>query len=397
MLRSLLGGFAALAVSAAGCAQAPGPAGQAWPACGSADPLPGETWPAADTSGWDARQLDRARDVYRGLDSAALMVVHRGRPVIAWGDLDERYTIQSMRKPLVGAVIGQLVAEGALDLDATLADMGIDDSDPALTGQERQATLRDLLLSRSGIMRDANYEVGGWRDLRMSLRDQPPGSRRGLWIYNNWDFNALATIAEMGGRNTLGALFRDRVAEPLGMEDFRVWDVSYSERGSRAQQFLGFGSDHPAYMFEMSTRDLARFATAYLNCGAWQGEQAVPEGWVLDSIEGVDTYRGLSENAYTGFDRYGYLWWIEHGGEQPRFPELEAAQPFYGASGNRGHFILVFPHLDLVIVHQPPTLGGIGFEAQADRFRNGAPEVEEDDFERLVGMILMAHPEVSGR
>lgn len=391
MIRSIAGGLAAIALSTAACAQ------ELWPACGDVDHIRGAAWPAADTRGWDTSQIERARDHYERLDSGALMVVHRGRPVIAWGDLEERYTVQSMRKPLVGALIGQLAAEGALDLDATLLQMGIDDSEPALTEEERQATLRDLLLSRSGIMHDANYEVGGWRDLRIGLRDQPAGSRRGLWIYNNWDFNALGTIVEAAGRDTLGTLFRDRLAEPLGMEDFRVSDVTYSERGSRAQQFLGFGSDHPAYMFEMSTRDLARFATAYLNCGAWQGEQVVPQGWVLDSIEGVDTYRGLSENAYTGFDRYGYLWWIEHDGEQPRFPELEAAQPFYGASGNRGHFILVFPHLDLVIVHQPPTLGGIGFEAQADRFRNGAPEVEEDDFERLVGMVLMAHPAVTGR
>ena len=30
-------------------------------------------------------------------------------------------------------------------------------------------------------------------------------------------------------------------------------------------------------MFEMSTRDLARFATLYLNCGRWDGREVVPE------------------------------------------------------------------------------------------------------------------------
>ena len=396
MIRALFGSLAILAASGAAWPQQP-PAPE-WPACGTVESLPREHWPAPDPRGWDTGRLERARGYFETLDSAAFMVVHRGEPVIAWGDIDVRYTAQSMRKPLVGAIIGQLVAEGALDLDATLAGMGIDDSDPALTEEERQATLRDLLLSRSGIMHDANYEVGGWRDLRIGVRErQPAGSFRGNWVYNNWVFNALGTIAEQGGRDTLGALFRDRVAGPLGMEDFRVFDVTYSERGSRAQQFFGYGSDHPAYMFEMSTRDLARFATLYLNCGRWDGREVVPEAWVRESIAGVDTYIGLSQNAYTGFDRYGYLWWVEDGGERPRFPQLEAAQPFYGASGNRGHFMLVFPHLDLVIVHQPPTLGGIGFEAQADRFRNGTPGVEDEDFERLVGMVLMAHPEAGGR
>jgi len=51
------------------------------------------------------------------------------------------------------------------------------------------------------------------------------------------------------------------------------------------------------------------------------------------------------------------------------------------------------PHLDLVIVHQVATLGGIGFEAQRKRATEGSPRVEAKDIQRLIAAIVSAHPE----
>jgi len=119
------------------------------------------------------------------------MVVHRGRLIASWGAVEERYTAQSVRKALLNSLVGQLVGDGRLRPGLTLAELGIDDSDPSLTEAERQATLRDLLMSRSGIFHSALYEAGGWTRARRALREAeaeagrdlyPPGA---YWIYNN--------------------------------------------------------------------------------------------------------------------------------------------------------------------------------------------------------------------
>lgn len=364
-----------------------------WPGCGVVESYPQAQWgPAAPRLGWNAEQLSHAEMIFEQSSADSVMVIHRGHPISAWGPVSDPLTIQSMRKPVLGAVIAQLIEQGKLDLDSSLAALDIVDSDPALTDEERQATLRDLLLVRSGIMHDANYEFGGWRKRRLAIRDQMTEPTRGVWFYNNWDFNVLGTIASRAGDADLGKLVDEYVAQPLGMQDYSPEMTSYSGRDSRAQQHFGYGSDYPAYMFEVSTRDMARFGLLYLGCGEWDGEQIISSEWVEESLTGIDTYLGSSNDLTTGMDQYGYLWWIENGGEYPRLPELKEIQPFYAASGSRGHYMLVLPKYDLVIVHQPRTVGGISDAAQMARAQHGSPEVTPPEFQELVIAILKAHP-----
>ena len=63
--------------------------------------------------------------------------------------------------PLSG-LFGISVDAGRIALPSTLADLGIDDCAPGLTGQERQATVEQLLMSRSGVYHWANYGSGRW-------------------------------------------------------------------------------------------------------------------------------------------------------------------------------------------------------------------------------------------
>ena len=144
-----------------------------WPACGKV-----ETWPADDPAwpmppatppGWDEAGLDTVRDTFERLASAALVVLHQGRVVLALGDVDERYTGQSLRKPFVGALIGLAIAEGRLSLETTLAELELGTDDPPLLPGQEQATIENLLMSRSGIMHSALYEVGYWKRRRAEL------------------------------------------------------------------------------------------------------------------------------------------------------------------------------------------------------------------------------------
>ena len=70
-----------------------------------------------------------------------------------------RYPAQLRRKSSLSALIGIAVAHHQIDLDDTVGKLGIDDSPPSLTEDEKQATVRDLLEARSGVYHGANYET----------------------------------------------------------------------------------------------------------------------------------------------------------------------------------------------------------------------------------------------
>ncbi len=378
-------------------------AAQSWPGCGTVDQFPDATWQEEDFNtidqyGWDWTYLHVARRMFLEMDSNAVMIVHRGRLIAQWGDTDDRYVTQSVRKSLLNSLVGQAEARGELNLDMTLAELGIDDSDPPLTMEERTATVEDLLLSRSGIMHRAAYETPGHqrdRDRfgRMKL-DDPSLFRPGeMWTYNNWDFNVLGVIVEQLAGESLGDLFARDVAAPIGMEDFRVQDVHYIRAGDLTERALGNRSEYPAYMFDMSTRDLARYGLLYLNCGNWEGNQIVPRDWVRRSIAAArDVNDGLPEGvSIEGRGDYGYHWWVDRPGAR-MYSTLHMAEPYYFGTGGRGHEIFVFPALDLVIAHQVPTRS-TGFFAQLSRRFFGGPSAPEYQVGLLLRTIIQGHPD----
>jgi CubicO group peptidase (beta-lactamase class C family) len=373
----------------------------AWPACGRVTGFPGASWTAVDPApvGWDTAKLDAAKAVFLAQPSAAVVVVYRGQLVAQWGSPERRYTAQSVRKALVNSLAGILVDQRRLRVTDTLAGLGIDDRSPTLTETEKRATLQDLMRSRSGIFHTALYEVGGWKKERMALAEEERKAGRDLypagayWIYNNWDFNAVGTVIEKAARRAIGPLFDEWVARPLQMEDFRSADVEYTTSDHPAEVRFGNMSDHRAYVFNISTRDLARYGLLYLACGRWNGRQIVSEAWIRESLTGVDTRIGRpADRQQTGFGDYGYLWQIDRPGAR-RFEMLRTREPYYIASGARGHAMLVMPFLDLVIAHQVATEGGVSVEAQMRRATQGSPEVTDEQFQKLVAAIIAAHPD----
>ena len=114
--------------------------------------FPGATWDHADPGslGWSADKLAAARRLYETFPPASVVVVDHGRVVAEWGDPALRVKLSSIRKSFLGALIGMYAAEGKVDLDRSLGDLGVDD-DPPLTPTEKTATVRMLLEARSGV------------------------------------------------------------------------------------------------------------------------------------------------------------------------------------------------------------------------------------------------------
>lgn len=292
-----------------------------------------ETWASPEQAGWSSAGLARARSYTAGIDTAAVLIVHGGRVLAEWGETSRKFNVHSIRKSFLCALYGIHVAAGRIDLAKTMADLGIDDHEPSLTETERTATIEDLLKARSGIYHAALYETDSMKKARPARWSRQPGT---FWYYNNWDFNALGTIFERLTNTRIFEEFKRRVADPIGMQDYQVADGQY---------VTGPESMHPAYPFRMTARDMARFGLLYLREGRWRDRPIIGSDWIRRSL-GAYSDAGPSGG-------YGYMWWTAAGGRH--LPGVELPGGSYSARGAGGHYILVIPAADLVIVHRVNT------------------------------------------
>ncbi|MDH0912511.1 beta-lactamase family protein [Rhizobium pusense] len=284
-----------------------------------------QTWQDIDpiSAGWSAERLEAARLHSKALGPTALMIVQDGRVVARWGDTSRKVNMASVRKSLLSALYGSAVAEGRVNLSARLSELGIDDNTPSLTAEEKTATIRDLLMSRSGIYHPAAHETADIKRKRPIRGSHSPGT---FWFYNNWDFNVLGTIYRQQTGEDIFMSFANRIAGPIGMEDFSVKDGRYD---------LEKLSEHPAYPIRLSARDAARFGQLFLNDGRWGAKQIIPASWVRESTTAYSWAKRIRQG-------YGYMWWT--------LPEDTWGPNAFYASGYGGQIIAVVPSKRLVAV-----------------------------------------------
>lgn len=288
---------------------------------------PGEKWArlaSPELAGWSTARLEEARQYSRTIHSSAVVVIDNGVVVDAWGNIAEPYNLHSVRKSIMSAMFGILYEQDRMLLQRSLKSLGITDSG-GLSPKEREATVHDLLCSRSGVYHPAAYETEGMEEKRPPRGSHDPGT---FWYYNNWDFNVLATIFNQSAGKDFFEEFYGKIAVPLQMEHFRPEDGQYIYEPEH--------SSHPAYLFRMSALDLARFGLLYLRQGRWREKQIIEADWVERSTEKYSI-----QNPRHPERGYGYLWWIDQG--------------LYYAAGTGGQRLFVIPELKVVIVHRVDT------------------------------------------
>ncbi len=290
-------------------------------------------WESPEQIGWSQATLTGAREFSAGLNTAAVMVVAGGKVVDAWGEVARHYNVHSIRKSFLSALYGIHDAEGRVDLEATLASLGIDDKE-GLSEREKLATIHQLLAARSGVYHPSGYESPNMLAIKPARHSNGPGV---AWCYNNWDFNTLGTIYRQVTGADIYADFKARIADPIGMQDY------IPERDGKYVPLEA--SNHPAYPFRMTARDLAKFGELFLRQGHWHGQQVVPQGWAADSVAPISD-AGLAGS-------YGYMWWVARDGIH--FPNVRLPEGSYSARGAGGHYIVVIPKLDAVVVHRVDT------------------------------------------
>jgi CubicO group peptidase (beta-lactamase class C family) len=305
---------------------------------------PGAEWETIanpEDVGYSAEILGKVHKYADAIETTGLVVVVGGRVLLQYGDVEQLSYLASVRKSILAMLYGNYVADGTIDLNWTLEDLGMDDVQ-GLLPIEKQATVEHLITARSGVYHPASNAGDNTADAP-ERGSQRPGQ---YLLYNNWDFNAAGAAFElMTGKNIYDALQTD-IAEPIGMQDFDRERQRKSGNTERSQNL--------AYHMWLSTRDMARIGYLMLREGRWEDTQVIPVWWARRIVSVVTPVEEMNPTylRYRGFG-YGYMWWVWDG--ERVYPPLAGA---YSGRGAYGQYITVLPALDMVIAHKtavPPA------------------------------------------
>ena len=110
-------------------------------------------------------------------------------------------------------------------------------------------------------------------------------------------------------------------------------------RGKHTRYVTGNDSVHPAYPFQLSARDLARFGLLYLQNGLWNGKRLLSEDWIKFVLTPAPAT--ASQGNF-----YGGQWWLVPDGRK------DIPKDAYASVGNRGQYVSVVPSHNLVIIRR---------------------------------------------
>jgi CubicO group peptidase (beta-lactamase class C family) len=250
----------------------------------------------------------------------------------------------SMAKSITNALLGVLVREGklAMDAPAPIAEWSAP-SDP-----RHRITSDQLLRMVSGISCGQSLHFGWWTifdtdtHMEFDMRDQFGfAAQRGLraepgreWQYTNCNFVLLSRIirdAAGGDAESTRQFIERELFEPLGLEHATL-------------EFDSAGTPLGTFHLWASARDWARFGSLYLQDGVSAGGQRIlPEGW-------VDYSARLTPQS----DAYGYGagFWTQRGNSSAARERIAAGMPAdsFMAVGSQGQYTIIVPSEELVIV-----------------------------------------------
>ena len=294
-------------------------------------------------------------------ETRAMIVLHDGKRVAehyakGYGPAD-RFISWSMAKSVTSTLVGQLVGQGKLQLDAPapVPAWHVDPNDP-----RGRITLAQLLHMSSGLQHDELGDPVENSDTNRALfadhsadmlayavskpLEAAPGTK---YSYSSLTSIILADIVQRTvapdahtpdeRRSAMRAYMLTALIRPAGMPSLLC---EFDHAGT----MIGGSFCHA------SAYDWARFGQMYLDNGMVNGVQVVPAAWVQFVRTPAPTDGG-----------YGGHFWLNRkrpaGREAALFPEQGPADA-YSAIGHLGQYILIVPSKHLVVVRLGKTQDG---------------------------------------
>jgi CubicO group peptidase (beta-lactamase class C family) len=246
------------------------------------------------------------------------------------------YPSWSMAKSITVLLIGFLVAEGRIDIDAPLAA-----PEWSAPGDPRAAvTWRSLLHMTSGLSFIEDYVPGsvsdviemlfgaGKTDVAHYAASRPLAHTPDtVFNYASGTSNILARAlgaAIGGGEAGMRAFMEARLFGPLGIEGA---EPKFDEAGT----FIG-----SSYCF-LRAEDFARIGLLALRGGVWNGAPLLPASWI--DFARTQGPVPLPRDQYPDGRGYGGHWWLGQWGPGS-----------FSMNGYAGQYCLCVPDLDLIVV-----------------------------------------------
>jgi CubicO group peptidase (beta-lactamase class C family) len=254
----------------------------------------------------------------------------------------DRLLSQSMAKTITAILIGLAISEGAIKSVDDTPEIYV----PGFKGTEYGKTpIRDLLHMSSGVEfgegkdggRDLNrlwiVMMGGYGPpakgtigsiVQFNRRIAAPGTR---FYYASIEADVLGVTLRCAVGKSASDYLHEKVWEPIGAESDATWLLASD----------GFEVTHG--FFNAVLRDFARLGRLLAHDGAWNGQQILPTGWMIDAttVRASDGY--LAPGRATPMLGYGYLMWL--------LPGRRRQFALVGANGQR---ICVDPSSKLILV-----------------------------------------------
>jgi CubicO group peptidase (beta-lactamase class C family) len=245
-----------------------------------------------------------------------------------------------MAKSMLHAVVGMLVADGRLDLDAPAPVAAwADPADP-----RHAITLRHLLEMRPGLQWSEVYlldtpsdvvemlfgvDLGPQPDVAAFAAAKPLVAEPGtVFSYSSGTSNIVSGIVRdvVGAGADYLAFLRERLFDPLGMSSA---DPKLDDAGTWIAS---------SYCF-CTARDFASFGQLYLDGGVRDGVRLLPEEWVATAATTISRDEEGTGHSMHWWQLFGDRW----GGS-------------FNAQGYEGQYVVVVPSADLVLVRLGQTI-----------------------------------------
>ena len=288
---------------------------------------------ASSAAAWERTRQDLQPVLDRYTFDGAVMIAG-GRLDGATSGRGRTWPWASITKQVVATIVMQEVEAGRLALDTPVSDYLADWP----SGGPVAPTLRQLLQHQSGLY---DPEADPAVDVRAALPIDPMTcvSRRtavpgGEFAYNNCDTLLVGRVLERTTRHTIGELYRERIAVPLGLESsgFVTADtpLAPSRDGSLdAAEVAHYGA---AGGLAGTPADLVMFSRGLME-GKLLGEAAREEMW-----------RGNPQLGYSALGQWETTLPVEGGDAPVRIIERRGAIPGYQARN------YIMPDKDVVVV-----------------------------------------------
>ena len=146
------------------------------------------------------------------------------------------------------------------------------------------------------------------------------------WKYNSGGVQVLAEIIKSVSGDNIDLFAEKYLFKSLGIKNYE-WTKSHRKFPAAASGL------------RLTSRDLLKFGSLYLNNGQWNGKQIITENWVTETLK-TQVYR--DKNSMT--KGYSFLFWTETDIIKNKSFELIIAR------GNGGQRIFLNKELNLIVV-----------------------------------------------